>query len=213
MTGRTLSPLDRLLIQADQALRATLGQPSAVRGNPAGSVVDRLADGTDREHAAGLMRVNHAGEVAAQGLYHGQAITARSSNTRAAMQSAARDEGDHLAWCHQRLQELGSGPSLLSPLWYAGALGIGLVAGLGGDAFSYGFMAETERQVEGHLDDQLSRLPAADARSRAILEQMKHDEIAHGQAAIEAGGQDLPAAVKALMQAAAGVMTRTAYRF
>ncbi len=159
------------------------------------------------------MRVNHAGEVAAQGLYHGQAVTARSPATRAAMQRAARDEGDHLAWCHERLAELGAAPSMLSPLWYTGALAIGVVAGLGGDDFSFGFMAETERQVEGHLDDQLSRLPAADGRSRAILEQMKRDETGHARVAIDAGGTALPAPVRTLMRAAAGVMTRTAYRF
>ena len=213
MAGRTLSPMDRLLMQADQALRATLGQPSAARENPATGVVDHLADGSDRRHAAGLMRVNHAGEVAAQGLYHGQAITARSPATRAAMRRAARDEGDHLAWCHERLAELGAAPSLLSPLWYTGALAIGLVAGLGGDDFSFGFMAETERQVEGHLDDQLSRLPAADGCSRAILEQMKSDETGHARVATDAGGAALPGPVRALMRAAAGVMTRTAYRF
>ena len=213
MAGRTFSPLDQLLIQADQALRATLGQPSAARENPAAGVPDHLADGSDRAHAAGQMRVNHAGEVAAQGLYHGQAITARSSATRATMKQAARDEGDHLAWCHERLAELGAAPSLLSPLWYTGALTIGLFAGLGGDDFSFGFMAETERQVEGHLDDQLSRLPAADGRSRAILEQMKSDEIGHARVAIDAGGAALSAPVRALMRAAAGVMTRTAYRF
>lgn len=213
MTDRILSPLDQLLIQADQALRATLGQPSAKRENPATGVPDHLADGPDRRHAAGLMRVNHAGEVAAQGLYHGQALTARSAATRAAMRRAARDEGDHLAWCHERLAELRAAPSLLSPLWYTGALAIGLVAGLGGDGFSFGFMAETERQVESHLDEQLSQLPAADGRSRAILKQMKSDETGHARAATDAGGAALPAPVRALMRAAAAVMTRTAYRF
>lgn len=212
MTGRSLSTLDQVLVHIDQALRAALGQPSAARENPATRVVDHLADDQDRRHAAALMRVNHAGEVAAQGLYHGQAVTARSAETRAAMQRAARDEGDHLAWCHERLRELGAAPSLLSPLWYSGALAIGLVAGLGGDRFSYGFMAETERQVEGHLDDQLSLLPAADGRSRAILEQMKCDEVGHARAATAAGGAALPAPLQALMRAAAGVMTRTAYR-
>lgn len=213
MADRTLTPLDQLLIRADQALRATLGRPAATRENPALGVVDHLADGQERQHAAGLMRLNHAGEVAAQGLYHGQAITARSQATRAAMSQAAREEGDHLAWCRDRLDELGAAPSLLSPLWYSGALAIGLLAGLGGDRYSFGFMAETERQVEGHLDDQLSRLPADDARSRAILEQMKADEIGHARTAIDAGGAELPAPVRLLMRAAAGVMTRTAYRF
>lgn len=213
MAGRTFTSVDHLLNQADLALRAALGRPPAARQNPAAGVSDHLADGLDRQHAAGLMRVNHAGEVAAQGLYRGQAITARSSGTRAVMSQAAREEGDHLAWCRERLDELGAAPSLLSPLWYAGALAIGLVAGLGGDRYSFGFMAETERQVEGHLDDQLARLPAADGRSRAILERMKTDEIGHARAALEAGGTELPAPIRALMRAAAGVMTRTAYRF
>lgn len=213
MADRALSPLDQLLIQADQALRASLGRPAAARQNPANGLIDHLADKLDRQHAAKLMRVNHAGEVAAQGLYHGQALSARSGATRAAMRRAAREEGDHLAWCRDRLDELGAAPSLLSPLWYSGAVAIGLVAGLGGDRYSYGFMAETERQVEGHLDDQLSRLPATDARSRAILEQMKADETGHARVATDAGGVELPAPVRALMRAAAAVMTRTAYRF
>lgn len=213
MTDRALTPLDHLLNRADLTLRAVLGRPMVARQSPATGVFDRLSDGLDRRQAAAQMRVNHAGEVAAQGLYHGQAITARNPGTRAAMRRAAREEGDHLAWCRERLDELGVAPSLFSPLWYSGALAIGLVAGLGGDRCSLGFMAETERQVEGHLDDQLSRLPAADDRSRAILEQMKADEIGHARVALEAGGTVLPAPIRTLMRAAAGVMTRTAHRF
>lgn len=213
MADRALTSLDYLLNQADLALRAAFGRPMAARPSPATGVIDHLADGLDRRQAAAQMRVNHAGEVAAQGLYHGQTLSARSPGTRAAMRRAAREEGDHLAWCRERLDELGAAPSLLSPLWYSGALAIGLVAGLGGDRYSFGFMAETERQVEGHLDDQLSRLPAADDRSRAILEQMKADEIGHARMALDAGGTELPAPVRALMRAAAGVMTRSAYRF
>jgi ubiquinone biosynthesis monooxygenase Coq7 len=209
---RALTPLDRLLVQADLALRASLGRPHPHRPNPAGRLDDHLVDNATRRHVAGLMRVDHAGEVAAQGLYHGQALTARRPEIRAAMTEAAREEGDHLAWCHDRLEELGDRPSILNPLWYAGSLLIGAVAGMAGDRWSLGFMAETERQVEGHLDDHLGRLPAEDARSRAILEQMKTDEIGHAQAATAAGGSDLPAPLRELMKATARVMTRTAYR-
>lgn len=212
MSDRTLTPADRLLAQADLALRAAFGRPAAARPNPAANAVDRLADSETRAHVAGLMRINHAGEVAAQGLYHGQALTARRPDIRAAMEQAGREEGDHLAWCRDRLDELGARPSLLNPLWYAGSLFIGAVAGAAGDRWSLGFMAETERQVEGHLDDHLGRLPPGDPRSRAILEQMKTDEIAHGQAALDAGGAELPAPLRWLMTLTAKVMTGTAYR-
>lgn len=209
---RRLTPLDRLLEQADLALRAAVGRPHAQRPNPAAGLDGHLADEAERRHVAGLLRVDHAGEVAAQGLYHGQALTARRPEIRAAMRQAAIEEGDHLSWCYDRLQELGDRPSLLSPLWYAGSLAIGAVAGAAGDRWSLGFMAETERQVEGHLDDHLARLPAADARSRAILQQMKADEVAHAEAATAAGGSELPGAVKRLMTLTAQVMTGTAYR-
>jgi 3-demethoxyubiquinol 3-hydroxylase len=212
MSDRVLSPLDRLLDQADRALRATLSRPSALRPNPAGERPGHLADETARRHAAGLMRVNHAGEVAAQGLYHGQAITARRPEIRAAMEQAARDEGDHLAWCRDRLDELGDRPSLLAPLWYAGSVAIGALAGAAGDRWSLGFMAETERQVEGHLEDHLGRLPQGDERSRAILQQMKQDEASHARAAMDAGGAELPLPVRGLMRLTAKVMTGTAYR-
>lgn len=157
------------------------------------------------------MRVNHAGEVAAQGLYHGQALTADKESIRATMRRAAREEGDHLAWCRERLDELGSRPSLLNPLWYAGAVAIGALAGRLGDSVSLGFMAETERQVEGHLDGHLQRLPEGDGRSRAILAQMKTDEVAHGRTAMEQGAARLPLPVRTLMTLASKVMTRTAY--
>lgn len=212
MTERQLTPLDLLIDQADRALRATLGRPAAQRANPGANQPDHLADNVARRHAAGLMRVNHAGEVAAQGLYHGQALTARRPAIRAAMEQAAREEGDHLAWCRDRLDELGDRPSLLAPLWYAGSVAIGAVAGAAGDRWSLGFMAETERQVEGHLEDHLSRLPEGDERSRAILEQMKTDEVKHAQSALAAGGAELPAPVRLLMKLAAKVMTTTAYR-
>ena len=211
MTGRTLTPLDRLLELADSGLRASFGRPSAVRPTPGSPGHTQPLDAGRRRHVAGLMRVNHAGEVAAQGLYHGQALTARSENTRAAMHHAAEEEGDHLAWCHDRLRELGSHTSLLNPVWYAGSVAIGAIAGLCGDRLSLGFMAETERQVEGHLDDHLEMLPPDDARSRAIIEQMKADEVSHGQSALAAGGAALPAPVPQLMRLVARIMTGTAY--
>ena len=157
------------------------------------------------------MRVNHAGEVAAQALYHGQAAFAHEGATRDMLLNAAREEADHLAWCRQRLDELGSKPSALGPLWYAGSFAIGALAAALGDRISLGFVAETERQVEGHIDSHLERLPAADTRSRAILEAMRQDEIEHGAAAIAAGGADLPAPVRGLMRGTARVMTFTSY--
>jgi 3-demethoxyubiquinol 3-hydroxylase len=167
---------------------------------------------TERRRAAALMRVNHAGEIAAQALYHGQAFAARSEQTRELLRAAAREESDHLAWCETRLQELQSRPSLLDPLWYAGSFAIGALAALsGGDRASLGFVVETERQVERHLDDHLQRLPASDARSRAILEKMREDEVAHGTRARQAGGVDLPAPVRTVMKHTARIMTRTAY--
>jgi ubiquinone biosynthesis monooxygenase Coq7 len=157
------------------------------------------------------MRVNHTGEVAAQALYHGQALVARSGTTREMLLGAAREETDHLAWCETRLSELQSRTSYLNPLWYAGSFAIGALAATFGDRMSLGFVAETERQVEGHLDQHLERLPQADTRSRAILEAMRADEIEHGRAARAAGGADLPAPARALMRHTARVMTRTAY--
>jgi ubiquinone biosynthesis monooxygenase Coq7 len=157
------------------------------------------------------MRVNHTGELAAQALYHGQALFARSAATRELLMEAARAESDHLAWCEARLTELASRPSVLNPLWYAGSFAIGAAAALAGDRASLGFVAETERQVEGHLDAHLTRLPAGDARSRAILQTMRAEEIAHGASATRAGGVPLPQAVRALMRRTAAVMTGTAY--
>jgi ubiquinone biosynthesis monooxygenase Coq7 len=157
------------------------------------------------------MRINHAGEIAAQALYHGQALASRSEATRELLLRAAREESDHLAWCESRLRELGSRPSLLNPLWYCGSFAIGALAAALGDRVSLGFVVETERQVEGHLDDHLARLPAGDTRSRAILQAMRSDEIAHGLAARSAGAADLPTAVSALMRQTARLMTSTAY--
>ena len=210
MDPRVLSPLDRLLELADAGLRASFARPPSSRPTP-GKPDPTPVDPGLRRHAAGLMRVNHAGEIAAQGLYHGQALTARMPETRAALRKAAAEEGDHLAWCRDRLDELGSRPSLLNPLWYAGSVAIGALAGLAGDRMSLGFMAETERQVEGHLADHLERLPADDTRSRTIVQQMQSDEIGHGHAAIAAGAATLPEPVPKLMHLAARFMTGTAY--
>jgi len=209
-------PLDAWIGAADRALRALFAPAHASRPLPqpppastAGSETELSPD--ERRRAAALMRVNHAGEIAAQALYHGQAIAARSDATRKLLLEAAREETDHLAWCESRLRELESRPSLLNPLWYAGSFFIGALASLAGDRASLGFVVETERQVEGHLDQHLGRLPAADRRSRAIVQQMRTDEAAHGANARAAGGMDLPGPVRALMRRTARVMTGTAY--
>jgi ubiquinone biosynthesis monooxygenase Coq7 len=205
---------DRLLASADQALRTLAGAVHATRPNPAAAI---RADATalseaERREAGALMRVNHVGEVCAQALYQAQALTARTPGLRQQMRLAAREEIDHLAWTQQRLDELGDRPSLLNPLWYAGAFGIGLLAGRLGDATSLGFVIETERQVEQHLAGHLERLPAGDGRSRAIVEAMKADEARHAEDARAAGGVELPLPVGWLMRGAAKVMTTVAHR-
>ena len=211
MPRKSLTGLDLLWAAADRALHTLAAPASAQRPNPAQAEASaELADG-ERRHVAALMRINHAGEVAAQALYHGQALTARNPQLRETLRDAADEEGDHLAWCDERLRELGSRPSVLNPLWYAGSFAIGALAGACGDRVSLGFLVETERQVEGHLDDHLARLPAADARSRRVLEQMKSDEIRHGDTAHSAGAAELPGPVKLLMKLTSRVMTRTAY--
>ncbi len=205
--------LDSLISVADRALRSVFAPARAERPLPgASAALPELSD-AERRKSGALMRVNHTGEVAAQALYHGQAFAARSDATRELLRQAAREETDHLAWCETRLSELQSRPSLLNPLWYAGSFAIGAVAAAFGDRVSLGFVSETERQVEGHLDDQLARLPAADSRSRSILAAMRTDEIAHGASAKAAGGTDLPAPARALMKHTAQVMTGTAYWF
>jgi ubiquinone biosynthesis monooxygenase Coq7 len=166
---------------------------------------------SEKRHSAALMRVNHAGEIAAQALYHGQALIARTAATRDLLLKAAHEETDHLAWCETRLKELDSRPSLLNPLWYAGSFAIGAMAALLGDRTSLGFVVETERQVEGHLNEHLARLSPDDARSRAILQTMRTDEIAHGMSAKTAGGAELPSPVRSLMRSTARLMTSTAY--
>ena len=204
--------VDHLLRGLDRGLRAMLAPAQGSRpapGVPSGPDPEPLSEFQRRE-AAALMRINHAGEIAAQGLYHGQSLVARDPAIRAQLDQAAREETDHLAWCETRLRELNDRPSRLDPFWYAGSFAIGMVAGLAGDRLSLGFMAETERQVEAHLDSHLQSLPAEDARSRAILAQMRDDEIAHGRAARAAGGEELPAPLRAVMRATARVMTTTA---
>ncbi len=204
--------LDTLISTADKALRSVLAPARAARPSPATGPAPALSEAERRESGA-LMRVNHTGEIAAQALYHGQAFVARNESTRDLLLDAAREETDHLAWCEARLSELQSRPSLLNPLWYAGSFAIGALAATFGDRVSLGFVAETERQVEGHLNVHLARLPAADLRSRAILEQMRTDEISHGTAARTAGGAQLPAPVRVLMKHTSRVMTHTAYWF
>jgi 3-demethoxyubiquinol 3-hydroxylase len=212
MTPRRLSPIDRVVQQLDQAVRTVLAPPPRPsRPNPAGDQPEARLSERERKHAAGLMRVNHAGEVMAQGLYQGQALTARLGDVRGAMEQAAVEEFDHLAWCEQRLAELQDRPSVLGPLWYAGAFALGAGAGLAGDRWSLGLVSETEAQVVDHLEDHLGRLPAADRRSRAIVEQMKKDEARHGAEAREAGGLPLPAPARGLMTLMSRLMTRTAY--
>ncbi|HTV79730.1 MAG TPA: 2-polyprenyl-3-methyl-6-methoxy-1,4-benzoquinone monooxygenase [Steroidobacteraceae bacterium] len=205
--------LDPFLAAADRALRAIAAPAHASRPYPGSSPAQAAAGLTDaqRRESAALMRVNHAGEVAAQGLYHGQALVARSPATRELLLKAAQEETDHLGWCEQRLRELRSGPSLLNPLWYAGSFAIGAVAAAFGDGPSLGFVAETERQVEGHLDDHLRRLPDADASSRAVVDAMRRDEIAHAGTARAAGAIELPGLVRTLMRGTAKLMTQTAY--
>ena len=210
--ARRYGRIDRLLIDAQNALGTVFGAAAAERPNPAVTEPDVVLDEPERRHAAGLMRVNHVGEVCAQALYVGQAAVARDPATREALLHAAREETDHLAWCAQRLRELDDRPSLLNPLWYAGSYAIGALAGLRGDGWNLGFVAETERQVEAHLDSHLQRLPPADRRSRAILAVMKEDEARHAADAEAGGARTLPPPVPALMAAASRLMKAVAYR-
>jgi 3-demethoxyubiquinol 3-hydroxylase len=212
MSTRAPGPVDRVFQQLDEAVRTVFGPPPpSSRPSPAEGVPDVAMTDRERRHAAGLMRVNHAGEIMAQGLYQGQAITARLEHVRGAMEQAAVEEFDHLAWCEQRLAELRERPSVLGPVWYTGAFLLGAGAGLAGDRWSLGFVSETEAQVINHLEDHLGRLPPTDQRSRAIIEQMKLDEAHHGAEARAAGGVPLPAPARGLMSLMSKVMTRTAY--
>ncbi|MBS0213563.1 MAG: 2-polyprenyl-3-methyl-6-methoxy-1,4-benzoquinone monooxygenase [Proteobacteria bacterium] len=211
--SRRHSRLDRLLIEAEHALATSfIAQPAARRANPAASTPDGALEDAQRRHAAGLMRVNHVGEVCAQALYFGQAAVASDAATRTQLLEAAAEETDHLAWCGQRLRELDSRPSLLNPLWYAGSYAIGLAAGLRGDGWNLGFVVETERQVEAHLDQHLHALPGTDARSRAIVQAMKADEARHADHAQAAGARILPAPIQRAMRVASGLMKAVAYR-
>ena len=209
---RRLNFVDRLLADAQNALGTVFGAPSAERPNPAGDRADVVLDDEERRHAAGLMRINHVGEICAQALYVGQAAVARDPRTREQLLAAAAEETDHLAWCADRLAELDSRPSLLNPVWYAGSYAIGVIAGLRGDGWNLGFVVETERQVEAHLHEHLEQLPPADLRSRAILETMKEDEARHADHAQAQGAKVLPQPVPAVMAAASNLMKAIAYR-
>lgn len=213
MTDSFRSPqglLEQLLVSAGEALRSLSGAASGTRPTPGANLEGPRAD-ADRRVSAGLMRVNHSGEICAQALYSGQALVAREARVREALQLAAGEERDHLAWCHQRLEELGSHPSLLDPFWYAGSFALGVVSGLAGDRWSLGFLAETEAQVESHLGGHLERLPEDDRRSREIVAKMRDDENRHGAMGRAMGGAELPFPVKLAMRGASKVMTRTAY--
>ena len=204
--------IDELILGFDRALRTLFGAAVGGRPNPAEGLPEPALTLDERRHAAGLMRVNHTGEVCAQALYQAQALTARDAGIRGRLASAAREEEEHLAWTQQRLAELDDRPSLVNPLWYAGSFAIGLVAGITGDRTNLGFVVETERQVEEHLSGHMDRLPAGDRKSRAIVAAMRDDEVRHGALARDAGAAELPWLARTLMRGAARVMTLTAYR-
>ena len=207
-----LPSVDSVIAEVDKALKTLAATPVAQRDNPGHAASPSQLDDAEKAKVVGLMRVNHVGEVCAQALYQAQALASRDPAKKALFLEAAREETDHLAWTQERLQELGARPSLLNPLWYSGAFALGFVAGQLGDGVSLGFMAETEHQVEKHLNDHLGRLPAGDRTSRAILQQMPDDEIAHGQTAVAEGGQPLPLPVKLAMTAMSKVMTTLAQK-
>lgn len=203
--------IDRLITEFDKGLRTLFAQPQSLRPMPGGDLPESDLSDAERRHAASLMRVNHCGEVCAQALYQGQALLSPDGEIRDALLKAAQEETEHLAWTGRRIAELGGRKSLLNPLWYAGSLGLGLIAGRLGNGANLGFLAETERQVEHHLSGHLEELPAADRRSRAVVEAMKVDEAAHAATAGSLGAIDLPPPVKSAMKLASRVMTRTAY--
>ena len=214
MTQRNFTLADRIALGMDQALRTVFGKPQVTeRANPSDDIPDTSElSSEEQQHIAGLMRINHVGEVCAQALYQGQAMTAKLDTVRDSMQRAADEENDHLAWCEQRLDELHSHKSIMNPFWYGASFAIGAAAGLAGDKWSRGFVAETEHQVVRHLDEQLAQLPQQDQRNRAILEQMKVDEGRHATVALEAGGAELPTPVRKAMRLTSKLMTTTAYR-
>ena len=202
---------DRFIIEFDKSLRTVFAAAATTRGLPGREIPEAALSADEKVHAGALMRVNHVGEVCAQALYQGQALTSRDPMIRRALEKAADEETEHLAWTEQRIGELGSRKSLLNPVWYFGALSMGALSGALGDAWNLGFLAETERQVEAHLDRHLDALPEQDRKSRAIVGQMRLDEIAHAETAVALGGRELPASVKLAMRLFSGVMTRTAY--
>ncbi len=206
------NPVDNLVLGLDRALRTLSGAYSAQRPNPGADAAQLELDEAQRKHAAGLMRVNHTGEICAQALYEGQALTAKSDQARKTLLDAASEERDHLAWCRSRLDELDAQPSLLAPLFYGASYAMGALTGLAGDKVSLGFVEATEDQVVAHLDRHLEELPAADHKSRAILDQMREDEAIHGEQALEQGGEVFPAPVKQVMSLISNIMTRTTYR-
>lgn len=204
--------MDQIINEFDRVLRTLFAPARSVRPHPDTSVAEVELSADEKRHAAGLMRVNHCGEVCAQALYQGQALTARHAEARQALQQAAHEEVEHLAWTEQRITELGGRTSLLNPLWYAGSLAIGVTAGVIGDRWNLGFLAETERQVSEHLQSHLATLPAADSRSRAIVEQMHADETSHAEMAVALGAAELPPPVKSAMHAMSKVMTTLSYK-
>lgn len=209
----TLSWADKLIVSFDTSLRTLSGIIETTgRANPAANLTEADLNKSERQHAAALMRVNHVGEICAQALYQGQALTAQTKAVKQTMQHAAMEENDHLAWCNERIEQLQGHTSYLNPLWYAGSYVMGMVAGACGDKWSLGFVVETERQVEQHLADHLQQLPENDVQSRAIVEQMKIDEAEHGATAQQAGAANLPRWVKTIMRGQAKLMTTTAYR-
>jgi 3-demethoxyubiquinol 3-hydroxylase len=206
------SPIDQVIGAADNALRTLFGGYQVTgRKDPATDIPEPQLSEQDRQHAAGLMRINHCGEVCAQALYQGQAMTAKLPQVREKMEQAAAEENDHLQWCSDRLSSLQSHTSLLNPVWYLSSLSIGAIAGKLGDQWSLGFVAETEHQVVKHLQEHLEKLPVDDVKSRKVIEQMEKDELQHAQAAIKAGGAELPTPVKFVMKGMAKVMTKTVY--
>ncbi len=212
MPDRDFKPADRFLIGLDQALRTLFGRPQVTeRSNPADALPEAELSEHERDLTARLMRINHTGEVCAQALYQGQALTAKLPEVRQSMERAAQEENDHLDWCESRLKALDNRKSLLNPFWYASSFLIGATAGLAGDKWSLGFVAETEHQVEDHLESHLKRLPSQDQKSRAVLEQMKADEIHHATVALEAGGAELPGPIKLAMKLTSKVMTKSVY--
>ena len=212
MSERHFSFFDKALIQAQRAMSTTLGNAYSEREYPAENTLHGVLNEKEQRHAAGLMRINHTGEVCAQALYVGQAAVARDEETRKQLLVAAQEEQDHLAWCADRLRELDAKPSLFNPLWYAGSYTIGLAAGLRGDGWNLGFVVETERQVEAHLEEHLETLPPSDARSRVILKKMKEDEARHAEHAENAGARKLPQPIPRMMALTSSIMKAVAYR-